>query len=150
MYKLVEYKASNIKGYSGEKIMVEQSFVSTMNVINVLAIKHKLILWVTSSFRKKDGIVKGAIVEPAKMGNHFIGHAIDFNLQHTETKEWFNSTKMGDGKGLDQAFLLEVDALPEVRWGGKFNTKDEVHFDSGLNINNPKLYQEIFKALQAA
>lgn len=36
---------------------------------------------VTSAFRKDDGgVISGAIVEPSKRSNHFIGHAIDMNV----------------------------------------------------------------------
>ena len=82
------------------------------------------------------------------MGNHFVGHAIDFNLQCTETKEWFNSKKMGDNVGKDLPFLLEVDLDSQLRWGGKFTNKDEVHIDDALNIVNPELYKAIYKDLQ--
>lgn len=147
-YKLVEYKASNIKGYNGHKIMVEQGFVPKLDTINALAIKHALIVWVTNSCRIGDVKLKGTIVTPAKMSNHKIGRAIDMNLQCTKTKEWFNTAKMRDGVGKDNVFLLEVDLDSALRWGGKFSVKDEVHIDDGTNIINSKLYTEIYNSIQ--
>lgn len=128
--------------------MVEEGFVPKLDTINALAIKHKLIVWVTNSTRIGDVKLKGTIVTPAKMSNHKIGRAIDMNLQCTVTNEWFNTAKMRDGIGKDNVFLIEVDLHSDLRWGGKFSTKDEVHIDDGTNIVNPKLYKAIYQSLQ--
>ncbi len=149
MYKLVEYKASNIRGYNGHKIMVETGFVAKLNTVNALAVKHKLIVWVTNSTRIGDVKLKGTIVTPSKMSNHKVGHAIDMNLQCMVSGEWFNTAKMRNPEGKDNIFLTEVDLDSQLRWGGKFNVKDEVHIDDGLNIVNPVLYRAIFKDIQA-
>ncbi len=148
-YQLVEYKASNIKGHNGHKIMVEASFCERLDSVNELAIKHNVTVWVTNSTRIGDVKLKGAIVTPARMSNHKVGHAIDMNVQCNRTKEWFNTAKMRDGKGVDNAFLVEVDLDSKLRWGGRFSRKDEVHIDDGLNIINPKLYKEIYKSIQS-
>jgi len=148
MHKLIEYKASNIKGYNGHKIMVEEGFAPRLDTVNLLAIKHNVTVWVTNSTRIGDVKLKGAIVKPASMSNHKVGHAIDMNVQDNKTKEWFNTAKMRDGKGVDNAFLIEVDLDSQLRWGGRFTTKDEVHIDDGLNIINPELYKKIFNDLQ--
>lgn len=148
MYKLVEHKSSNIKGFNGHKIMVEEGFVKKLDTVNALAVKHGLIVWVTNSCRIGDVKLSGTIVTPASMSNHKVGHAIDMNLQDIKTKEWFNTSKMRDGAGKDNVFLLEVDLDSSLRWGGKFTKKDEVHIDDGLNIVNPTLYKAIFNDLQ--
>lgn len=148
MYKLTEYKASNIKGYKGHKIMVEEGFVPKLDTVNKLAIKHNITVWVTNSTRIGEVKLKGAIVTPASMSNHKVGHAIDMNVQDNKTGEWFNTAKMRDGKGVDNVFLIEVDLDSQLRWGGRFTTRDEVHIDDGINIVNPNLYKEIFNSIQ--
>ena len=147
-YKIVEYKNTNIKGFNGHKIMVEESFIPKLDTVNKLAIKHGLIVWVTNSCRLGEVVLKGAIVTPAKSSNHKVGHAIDMNLQDIKTGEWFNTAKMRDSVGKDNVFLTEVDLDSQLRWGGKFTTKDEVHIDDGLNIVNPELYKAIFNDIQ--
>lgn len=146
MAKLIQYKNTNFKSVDNKPILIEESFASKLDTVNELAKKHKLTVIVTSSYRENTN-VKGAIVTPAKMGNHLIGHAIDCNLQSQITGEYFNSKKMGDGTGLDQPFLMEVDLHSQLRWGGNFNTKDEVHIDDGLNIINPNLWKKIYTEL---
>ena len=146
--KLIEYKNTNIRGYNGHVILIEASFAPKLDTVNTLAVKHGLIVWVTNSCRLGEVVLKGAIVKPASMSNHKVGHAIDMNLQSIKTKEWFNTAKMRDGAGVDNVFLTEVDLDSQLRWGGKFTTKDEVHIDDGLNIVNPELYQAIYKAIQ--
>jgi hypothetical protein len=148
MYKLIEYKHTNIKGYNGHKIMIEESFAPKLDIVNNLAIKHGFIVWVTNSSRIGEVKLKGAIVTPASMSNHKVGHAIDFNIQDVKTKEWYNSKKLGDGVGKDQPFLIEVDLDSQLRWGGRFTKKDEIHIDDGLNIVNPTLYKAIYNDIQ--
>ena len=48
-----------------------------------------------SSFRKSGKTVSGAIVPPAVRSNHFVGHAIDFNL---DTKQGWCNSKCLNGK----------------------------------------------------
>jgi len=148
MYKLIEYKNTNIKGFNNQKIIIEESFAPKLDTVNALAIKHGFIVWVTNSTRLGEVKLKGAIVKPASMSNHKVGHAIDFNLQDVKTKEWYNSKKLGDGTGKDQVFLMEVDLDSALRWGGRFTTKDEIHIDDGLNIVNPKLWRAIYNSIQ--
>jgi hypothetical protein len=148
MYKLIEYKNTNIKGFNGHKIMIEESFAPKLDTVNKLAVKHGFIVWVTNSSRVGEVVLTGTIVTPASMSNHKAGHAIDFNLQDEKTGEWYNSAKLGDGKGKDQPFLIEVDLDSALRWGGRFTKKDEIHIDDGLNIVNPTLYKAIYKDIQ--
>ena len=84
----------------------------------------------------------GAIVVPAKMGNHLIGHAIDCNL--VDGKLFWNSIKMREGlTGNAKKFIDLVRAGKILRWGGDFHDKDEVHFDDGLNLSDAKKWHEI-------
>lgn len=132
---LIKYVGSNIHG----ECTIDDLFKRNMDVINDTAKKYKLTVIITSS-KRKTIIVPGAIVAPAKMSNHLVGHAIDCNLK--SDTEYFNSVKMGDGTGVDEQFIKEVQNKG-VRWGGCFKAKDSVHFDSGLNLQNPKLWHEL-------
>lgn len=142
--KIINFKASNFKG----DCFVDEEFAPLLKEMNTIAIKHKMIVIITSSGRK-DTNVKGAIVTPAKMSNHLVYHAIDCNVQSEVTKEYFNSAKMGDGKGLDEAFLEDVDRNTDLRWGQAFNTPDSVHFDDALNIKKPLIWQQKYKELHS-
>lgn len=136
---LINYKASNIQG----DCTIDEGFKPLMDMLNDTAKSHKIIVIVNSS-KRKSTIVPGAIVTPAQMSNHLVGHAIDCNLQDTTTGEFFNSFKMGDGKGLDESFIKDVETKG-LRWGGKFKAKDTVHFDDALNLRDPKYWHELNK-----
>lgn len=140
---IVTYKASNFRG----DCKVHKDFVPYLNRMNEIAQQFTMLVIVTSSFRTSTN-VPGAIVTPAKMSNHLIGFAIDCNLQDVETKEYYNSKKMGDKKGEDEEFIQKVLKETGLRWGGEFRAKDEVHFDYALNIYDPKKWQKIYNELQ--
>lgn len=139
--KIINFKASNFVG----DCEVDEDFSTYLSKMNEVAIKHKITVIVTSAGRK-DTNVKGAIVTPAQMSNHLVFHAIDCNLKSIITGEYFNSEKMKDGKGLDEAFIQDVKECG-LRWGGDFHTVDSVHFDDGLNIHNPELWKKKFNEL---
>ena len=142
--KLKNYIGSNFEGIC----LVDEEFIPLLKQMNEIAIKHDMIVVVTSSYRK-DTVVKGAIVTPAKMSNHLIGHAIDCNVKNKKTGEYYNSKKMGDGTGDDEKFLEDVDRNTDLRWGQAFNNPDSVHFDDALNIKKPKTWQEKYTSLQS-
>ncbi len=143
---IIEYKSKHIKGYNSKKVLIHLDFLPTIQIIDEECKKHGFIFWVTNSFRKETDVLSGTVVDPAKMSNHKVGHALDGNLQHIATKEWFNSVKMGDGKGIDEKLIQSiVDA--GVRYGGNFRKEDNVHFDDGLNVTNPDRYKEILKEM---
>jgi len=129
--KIINYKNTNIQG----TCTIDDGFAPVMDHINDVCKKHGFIFIVTSS-KRNSIIVPGAIVKPAEMSNHLVGHAVDGNLKSIKTGEYFNSKKMGDGKGDDEAVIHDIESTMD-RWGGRFKTPDTVHFDSGLNIKNP-------------
>ncbi len=129
--KLINYTNTNIAG----KCIIDDGFVPVMDHINDVCKKHHFMFIVTSS-KRDSTLVKGAIVPPAKMSNHLVGHAVDGNLKNLTTGEYFNSKKMGDRKGDDEAVISEIESTM-TRWGGRFKREDTVHFDSGLNLKNP-------------
>jgi hypothetical protein len=140
--KTVNFTASNFEG----ECIVDEDFAPLLEQMNEIAIKHNMIVVITSSMRK-DTNVNGAIVKPATMSNHLIGHAIDCNVKSKITGEFFNSKRLGDGTGIDEIFLEDVDKNTDLRWGQAFNTPDSVHFDDAMNIKKPLVWQQKFDAL---
>ncbi len=140
--KIVSFTASNFEG----ECNVDEEFVPLLNQMNAIAVQHNMIVVVTSSYRK-DTNVNGAIVTPAQMSNHLIGHAIDINVKNKLTGEIFNSKKMGDGTGADELFLEDVDRNTDLRWGQAFNKPDSVHFDDAINIKMPLVWQQKFNSM---
>ena len=138
-----KFVASNFQGICN----VDEDFLPVLTKMNEIAIKHNMIVIITSSFRK-DTNVKGAIVPPAKKSNHLIGQAIDFNLKHKITGVYYNSIKLADDTGPDELFLTEVvKSIPNIRWGDAFKVKDSVHIDTALNLRNPVLWQEKYNKI---
>lgn len=145
--EIVEYKASNFKSFKGDKILIHIDFKPQLDIMNQCAAEDKMMVVVTNSGRMNNKHLKGTVVDPATMSNHMVFQAIDFNLQNIVTGEWYNSTKLGDSKGPDEAFIQKVLLRSKMRWGGNFRKKDDVHVDSGLNISNAKRWQEIYKKI---
>lgn len=139
---LIHFTASNFTG----ECIVDSDFAPLLEQMNAIAIRHNMQVIVTSSYRKSTN-VKGAIVTPATMSNHLVGHAIDCNVKSRATGEYFNSKKMGDGTGPDEIFLEDVDRNTDLRWGQAFNKPDSVHFDDALNIKRPNVWRQKYKEL---
>lgn len=123
------------KRLQGKNLYCHPSFRPALDVFVKLLEKYNLICIVTSSWRY-DTDVSGAIVEPARKGNHLVGHAFDCNFIDAAGVFW-NSKKLAKPTGPMKAFLKEVDDTPELRWGGAFNDPDSVHFDDDLNHRDP-------------
>ncbi|MCW3081699.1 M15 family metallopeptidase [Segetibacter sp.] len=141
---IAAYSASNIIEHQIDTtkvdIFVDQDFVPGMDIMNEAAKSLGLEIIVISA--KRDTIiVHGAIVEPAKMSNHLVGHAVDVNIIVLQTKEYYNSVKMESSTGVVRQFIETV-KQKGLRWGGDFHEKDPVHFDDGLNIRNPEEYKQ--------
>ena len=140
--KTVNFKASNFEG----ECTVDEEFAPLLEQMNDIAVKHNMIVIVTSSLRKDTNVI-GAIVTPAQMSNHLIGHAIDCNVKSKTTGEYFNSKKIGDGTGDDELFFEDVDRNTDLRWGQAFNKPDSVHFDDAINIKRAVVWQQKFNSL---
>lgn len=129
--------------YVGDPITADRDFFPLLDRIAGFAARNRLFIFVTSSTRHPDMEVRGAIVTPAKRSNHFVGHAIDMNLQ-AESGEFFNSSKL---KKLDDQpedvrnFIGLLRDDPILRWGGDFRAKDVVHIDDALNHRHPDIWQ---------
>ena len=147
MTKIIEYQSRYVKGYKGKKVLIDIDFLPTIQIIDDKCKEHGFIFWVTNSFRPDGVVLSGTVVTPANMSNHKIGHALDGNLQHIKTGEWFNSVKMGDGAGKDEV-LIQAIVDEGVRYGGNFRKEDNVHFDDALNVNEPEVWKEKYRVLQ--
>lgn len=139
-----EYSASNIKPFDATKpIRLHSDFIPLMDAMNEEAKKLNIIVWVMSSFRISI-IVPGAIVKPAAMSNHLVGHAIDCNLELDGI--WYNHTALENVSGDILDFIEKCEAIG-LRWGGRFKKRDSVHFDDGINIRHPEKYKELLISL---
>jgi hypothetical protein len=143
---LTTYSGSN---FEGEAVKADSEFVSSLDTINSLAGSNNVKLYITSSFRTTSK-VKGAIVTPAEKSNHMAGHAIDMNVKYGDKGTLCNSGCLGGTlpEGVS-GFIKAIQGAAGLRWGGDFNTKDPVHIDDGLNVNDPTKWEERYKAVQA-
>jgi peptidoglycan hydrolase-like protein with peptidoglycan-binding domain len=146
---LVEFSDTN---FVGKKITADKDFIPALKQINYYAKKNNLKIHVTSSFRKT-AIVRGAIVTPAKMSNHMIGHAIDMNIRYGENySTWCNSTCLAKSNlPVPIAnFIEDIRNDKNLRWGGDFSKRDTVHIDDHYNKDPEKWklkYEEIQRSL---
>ena len=107
-------------------------------------------MYVTSSFRKSGQAVGGAIVQPARRSNHFVGHAIDMNVVDKNGK-WCKSgcLRYSLNQNPDvKCFIEKIRKDPYLRWGGDFSTPDVVHIDEAVNIRYPYTYRLLYNDLQ--
>ncbi len=142
-----------LKSYQNDRVIgsvatVDADLVPHLDRIAGFAEECKLKVHVTSSLRDPDGGISNAIVTPAKGSNHFVGHAIDMNLQ-LDSGEFFNSSKLqklADQPKEVRDFIQKVQDDPELRWGGDFRTPDVVHIDDGLNLRQPDVWKTKFES----
>ena len=127
------------QNFTGKEVLCHEGFLPYLEIMDLKAVELGLKIYVTSSWRK-DTNVKGAIVTPAKMSNHLVGHAIDCNI--IEDKIWWNSTQLKTPTGKVLEFIKFCESNG-IRWGGRFAKIDTVHFDYPLNLKNKVKYLEI-------
>jgi len=148
--KLITYTNPVLKG---KDCIIDELFVPHMDRLCNYASQCEIGLYVNSSVRYSTD-VKGAIVIPAEMSNHLVGHAIDVNMiEYTShhAKMWGSNDLLDKNKNLVipdglLPFITLVRKDEYLRYGGDFHTPDVVHFDDGLNIHNPALWQQLYKA----
>lgn len=129
---------------SGNPCYVHVDFVPYMDTFCECLADNGCKALINSSHRKTI-IVPDAIVKPAKMSNHLVGHAIDCNIYDFKGHLW-NHKELAEPKGEVLAFILDTEKAG-LRWGGRFKTPDTIHWDDGLNVNNPKRWKEIYAEL---
>ena len=145
---MITYSNTNIKGFNGHIIQLHPDFIPYMDKINSSAARIGIMVHVTNSFRKPSDVLTGTVVTPAKMSNHYIGFAIDWNLEIN--KIWYNKVKIElaykSRIGAIYSFIQECKSFG-LRYGGDFHTSDPIHFDVGINVNDPDRWREIYEGL---
>ncbi|MBE8987264.1 peptidoglycan-binding protein [Nostoc sp. LEGE 12450] len=143
-----ELKTFSDSQFIGKPVLADIEFIPHLEKINDFAATNGLKIFVTSSARPWGVPIGGAIVPPAKMSNHLIGHAIDMNIQIGG--KLYTSHELGDFNSLPpaiKAFITAIRNHPVLRWGGDFG--DPVHIDDGLNLHNPNLWKDKFSIIQS-
>jgi len=143
---------------SGKPCMIHTDFVPSMDLFCRYLEITGCKFFGTSWFRD-DTKVKGAIVVPAKRGNHLIGFAGDGNIIDKKGELWnskdlkvFTPEEVAKKSPPNNEVLQFINLVRRsklLRWGGDFNTPDEVHFDTPLNITNPQRWDEIYKEIHS-
>jgi len=92
--------------------------------------------------------VPGAIVPPAQLSNHNIGHAIDMNVVYGTSNTLCDSKCLGGTQPAAVKCFIDAVKRAGLRWGGNFRPIDFVHIDDGYNqntVNYNALYGKIQK-----
>ncbi|MHC5733958.1 peptidoglycan-binding domain-containing protein [Nostoc sp.] len=143
-----ELKTFTGSQFIGKPVLADIEFIPHLEKINDFAATNGLKIFVTSSARPLGVPVVGAIIRPAKMSNHFIGHAIDMNIQIGV--KLYTSDELGDFNSLPpaiQAFFTAIRNHPVLHWGADFN--DPVHIDDRLNKIDPNTWKQKFSIIQS-
>lgn len=133
---------------SERPIRIEVGFRNAMTNIAATAEQCDVQVYVTSSLRRPGERVDNAIVTPAKLSNHHIGHAIDVNIVHDGI--WYNSRRLRTYPDLPRAIKKFIDNIRhehKLRWGGMFRAPDPVHIDDNLNHEKPEQFEAMVLAL---
>lgn len=138
-----EYKH---KLLSGKPCMIHEDFIPSMDLFCRYLEICKLTFLMTSSFRTDLTGITGAVVTPAKKGNHLIGQAVDGNLIDDNKVIWTNEMMKKPSRTILQ-FLGLIHRCKLLRAGYYFKIPDRIHYDSGINIQNPKRWEEIYREL---
>lgn len=137
--------------FTGEALQVDADFLKDIRQLDQWAEELELQFYITSSLRRKDVPVRGAIVPPARRSNHLVGHAIDMNLIHRG--DFYNSSKLKNVHGLPpaiQELIGKIRKHPYLRWGGDFSNPDPVHVDDNLSRRDRELWEKKFLDLYRA
>ena len=132
---------------TGEKIRIDAGFVPSMDQLGELCKENNVKLHITSSLREPNKPVSNAIVESAKLSNHFVGHAIDMNI--ISGSDFYNSKRLDDFDTLPdniQEFINKLETIG-LKWGGTFEPLDSVHIDDRLNVKNAQVYGDKYRQL---
>ncbi len=131
----------------GKSVSINSSFRSSMNEICTAATSCKVKLYITDSYRKPDSTVLGAIVTPAKLSNHKVGHAIDMNVVYGTNNALCNSNCLSGTQPTAVKCFIDAVKRSGLRWGGDFSETDPVHIDDGYNLNTVN-YKALYAKIQ--
>ena len=134
--------------FVNKPVLADVEFLPELRKVESFAIDNDLTIFVTSSARRQGVPISGAIVTPASRSNHLVGHAIDMNIQHAGG--FFNGDSLSAFGSLPapiRNFISSIRNDPTLRWGGDFG--DPVHIDDGLNLRQPRVWDQKFPLIQA-
>jgi len=143
VFELVQFEHPR---FVGDPCRVDKDFVPVLLWIASIAEQCDLTLHITSSIRRLDNEIEGAVVKPATRSCHHVGHAIDMNIIYDG--EFYNSKKLAMPVlttlpspvfSFIQSMRLNKNAKG-VRWGGDFAEADPVHIDDNLYNRDQSLY----------
>jgi hypothetical protein len=141
------YSSTNCFDTRGKSVNIDSSFRSSMNSICAAAVTCKVKLYITDSYRKPDSVVLGAIVTPAQLSNHKVGHAIDMNVVYGTSNTLCNSGCPGGIQPTAVKCFIDTVERTGLRWGGDFSDTDPVHIDDGYNQNTAS-YKALYAKIQ--
>lgn len=136
--------------FIGEPIRADEDFFWALDVLNTIAERRAVQIYVTSSFRKPDALLEDAVVEPARASNHLVGHAIDMNLKSASGFFESHDLQRSHLPSLPRAIrqvIQDIRAVPILRWGGDFTCEDPVHIDDNLSQRDAELWLSKFRVL---
>ncbi len=132
---------------SGKLCMIHDEFVPAMDLFCRYLEIVGCSAYINSSYRENSDHITGAVVPPATMSNHFVGHAIDCNIYDKAKQLWSSEMLLTPSNEVLQLINL-VRRSTILRWGGDFHgAPDSVHFDDALNIKVPAKWHEIYNEL---
>lgn len=132
-HRLVE---TDLLDASSRKVRVCSNFLPKLSIMQELAVQNEMTLLITSSYREPGKKVQGAIVKPAKLSAHHIGHAVDLNLKGFNGKLYDSAEILLEYNNGVKRIRDFIDGCIDscLRWGGNFKTPDPVHFDDGRHL----------------
>lgn len=148
--KVVSLRDYRAPQFIGEPVRVDEDFFWALDVLNTIAERRAVQIYVTSSFRKPDAVLENAVVESARTSNHLIGHAIDMNLKSASGFFESHDLKRDNLPSLPaeiRQVIRDIRADPILRWGGDFTCEDPVHIDDNLNQRDAALWLAKFRVL---
>ena len=101
------FESSDCLDSRGSTVSIDSDFYNSMEAICDAAVRCNVKLYITSSFRQPDSAVLGAIVTPATLSNHKIGHAIDMNVVYGKSRTLCNSRCLGGNLPTDVQCLID-------------------------------------------
>ena len=146
---ITTFEGARFSCEEGSEIRVDEDFVPSMERVGEFAETRGVKVYVTQSLRDPKKAVGGAVVKPAVMSNHLVGHGIDFNVIAADGT-WCNSGAIGRMNHLPEevsGFIQDIRDDPDLRWGGDFRTPDVIHFDDKLNKRDPDEWWLKFNSL---
>jgi hypothetical protein len=143
------------KHFSGKPINADSTFFPSLDQIDTCAGGAGVTIDVTNSYRPPGTVLTGTIVKKAEESNHDAGHAIDMNVMYTDDKKKQQRCDSSCLAGVDLPKPVKdfIDCVKKagLRWGQDYATKkDPVHIDDGLNLKNPKRWQDRKDAMNNA